>query len=126
MLPKQEREDCHTRTPVGTPSVQQCWRHPTARAAVTGDLPSITVCSIDIHTKLHQELHNFRVARTHSIVQSCDALIIGQARVVNLRHQDEGEPSPKLPVTVQVTITWLFRIEGTEIGFCGLLFFFFF
>lgn len=59
-------------------------------------LPSITICSIHIHTKLHQELHNFCVPSTHSVVQCSNPLIVGHARIFNLfskkrSHSRSGE-----------------------------------
>lgn len=53
--------------------------------------PSITVCCVNIHTELYQELHNLCVACAHCIMQRCDALIIWQAWVINLSHQQQGE-----------------------------------
>ena len=46
--------------------------------------PSIAISCIHIDTKLHQELDNLGVAGTNSVMQSCDALIIGQAGVLYL------------------------------------------
>lgn len=46
--------------------------------------PSITVCSIDIYTKIQQELDYVVMSSTHCIVQGGDALIIGSARILHL------------------------------------------
>lgn len=50
-------------------------------------LPSITVCSVHIHTELYQELHNLCVPSTHSIVQRSNPFIVGHARIFNLFSQ---------------------------------------
>lgn len=46
--------------------------------------PPITVCSIDVYTKIQQELDYVVMSCTHCIVQGCDALIIGSARILHL------------------------------------------
>lgn len=52
--------------------------------------PPITVSSIYVHTKLHQELHNLRVAGAHGVVERGDALVVGQARVLHLESKEKG------------------------------------
>lgn len=46
--------------------------------------PPITVCSIDVYTKIQQELDYVVMSCTHCIVQGCDALVVGSARILHL------------------------------------------
>lgn len=46
--------------------------------------PPITVCSIDVYTKIQQELDYVVMSCTHCIVQRCDALVVGSARILHL------------------------------------------
>lgn len=46
--------------------------------------PPVAVSGIRVHSKLHQELNDFCMSSTYSIVQGSDALIIGQTGVVHL------------------------------------------
>lgn len=52
--------------------------------------PPVAVGSIYVHTELHQELHDLRVAGAHGVVERRDAFIVGQARVLHLEQQGEG------------------------------------
>lgn len=46
--------------------------------------PSITVCSVNVYAKIQQEFDYVVMSCTHGIVQRCDALIIGSARILHL------------------------------------------
>lgn len=46
--------------------------------------PSITVCSVDIYTKIQQELDYVVMSCAHGIVQRSDALVIGSAWILHL------------------------------------------
>lgn len=46
--------------------------------------PSITVCSVNVYAKIQQELDYVVMSCTHGIMQGCDALIIGSARILHL------------------------------------------
>lgn len=52
--------------------------------------PPVAVSSIYVHAKLHQELHDLRVAGAHGVVERRDALVVGQARVLHLERQGAG------------------------------------
>lgn len=84
-------------------------------------LPSVTISGIYIHTELYQEFHDLGVAGTHSVVESCDAFIVRQARVIHLGQKEEEWPLLKFLVTWTVPINQLFRFR-TEIGSdaCGV------
>lgn len=52
--------------------------------------PSITVSSIDVHSKIQQELDYVVVSRAHCVVQGCDAFVIGSAGIFHLEKGRTG------------------------------------
>lgn len=46
--------------------------------------PAITICCIDINSKVKQELDNVVVTGAHCVVQGCDALVVRSAGVLHL------------------------------------------
>lgn len=48
------------------------------------NLPAVTVCSIDVDTKLNQKLDDLCMSGTDSIVQSSDAFIVGLTGILHL------------------------------------------
>lgn len=65
--------------------LNHCHHHLALLLLETLDSPSITVSSIDVHTKIQQELDYVMMPRTHGIVQRCDALVIGSAWILHLQ-----------------------------------------
>lgn len=55
--------------------------------------PSVAVCGVDVHAEIQQELDYVVMPRTHCIVQGCDALVIGSARVLHLENNTAEEGS---------------------------------